>query len=75
MSGHGNSEEYRSWREFERDADGAKVCPAPTPDYLPCCWRAGEIMAERCGDLPADECEARVQRARQLALDKLTAAG
>ena len=68
MSGHGNSEEYRSWREFEVGPDGAPVCPAPTPDYLPCCWRAGEIMRERCGDLPEQECEARVEEAKRLAL-------
>ena len=69
MSGHGSAEEYRSWREFEIGADGQKVCPPPTPDYLPCCWRAGEIMRERCGDLPEAECEARVEEAKRLALE------
>ncbi len=69
MSGHGNSEEYRPFREFERAEDGEKICPEPRPDYLPCCWRAGQIMRERCGDLPAAECEARVEQAQRLALD------
>jgi hypothetical protein len=68
MSGHGNSEEYRSWREFELGPDGAPVCAAPSADYLPCCWRAGEIMRERCGDLPEQECEERVEEAKRLAL-------
>jgi hypothetical protein len=45
------------------------VCPEPTPEYLPCCWRAGEIVRARCGDLPAAECEERVQEARRLALE------
>lgn len=69
FSGHGNSEPFRWWREYDTDADGRKICPAPTPDYLPCCWQAGEIMRARCGDLPAAECERRVTEARQLALD------
>ncbi len=75
MSGHGNSERYASWREYDFDANGEPVCPGPTPDYLPCCWRAGEIMRERCGDLPEAECEARVARARRLAMEAGTAPG
>jgi hypothetical protein len=69
MSGHGNSEKFASWREFEVSERGDKLCPAPTPQYLPCCWRAGEIMRERCGDLPAEECEARVEEARRRVLE------
>src|SRR5262249_29737890 len=28
------------------------------------CWRAGEIIRSRCGDLPAAECDARVKKAQ-----------
>jgi hypothetical protein len=69
MSGHGNSEEYRSWQEVAYDADGNRVCPEPTKDYLPSCWRAGEIIRSRCGDLPAADCDARVAKAQQDYLD------
>ncbi len=67
MSGHGNAEEYRSWREWIVDERGERICPEPTADYLPCCWQAGEIMRSRCSDLPEDECERRVREARRLA--------
>lgn len=62
-SGHGNSEEYRDWREW-RVKDGKRVCPPPRPDYLPCCWRAGELARKRCKHPGTPECEAEVERAR-----------
>ncbi len=69
FSGHGNGEEYRAWRGLRLDADGKKICPEPTPDFLPCCWQAGEIMRARCADLPEKECVARVEEAKRLALE------
>jgi len=66
FSGHGSSEEHRGWREVGRDGEGRPVCPEPRPDYLPSCWRAGEIVRGRClaaGSGPA-ECEARAGQAR-----------
>ncbi|MFP6664469.1 MAG: DUF3604 domain-containing protein [Deltaproteobacteria bacterium] len=69
FSGHGNSEQYHSWREFDIDDAGEKVCPEATPDYLPCCRRAAEIMRQRCGDLEEAECEARIETAVALTLD------
>jgi hypothetical protein len=70
-SGHGNSEEYRDWRATLRGADGELYCPEPANGYLPCCWRAGEIVRERC-DLegtPSEECEQRAIEARQNFVD------
>ncbi len=63
-SGHGNSEEYRPWRAIVPDGKGGYTCPEPTKGFTPCCWRAGEIIRERCGDAPAEICEARVKKAR-----------
>jgi hypothetical protein len=63
-SGHGNSEEYRTWQAVETGADGEPTCPAPTKDYLPCCWQAGELIRARCADPNAPECEQRVAMAR-----------
>lgn len=64
FSGHGNSEEYRDWRAVSFDEDGNEVCPAPTDDYLPCCHRAGEIIASRCEDPSSNECGNKIEKAK-----------
>ena len=71
MSGHGNSEEYRRWREVRFDESGKAVCPEPTRDYLPSCWRAGEIIRGRCAEAGVEEreCDQRAAEARQLYAD------
>lgn len=66
-SGHGNSEEWRPGEAAAR-VEGEWVCPAPTPEFEPCCWRAGELIRARCADASSDECEARVALARELYL-------
>lgn len=67
MSGNGNSEEYRDWDPVRFDTQGQPQCPEPTRHYLPSCWRAGEIIAERCEEagLAADECSKRAAEARK----------
>ncbi|MFP6663881.1 MAG: DUF3604 domain-containing protein [Deltaproteobacteria bacterium] len=64
-SGHGASEIHRDLLHVEVDAAGEAHCPAPQGDFEPCCWRAGEIIRERCDSLAPDECERRVEEARQ----------
>ncbi len=70
-SGHGNSEEYSDFRSVLFDENGRAVCPEPRPNYLPTCWRAGEIIRARClADGESEEtCEARAVVARQNAAD------
>ncbi len=63
FSGHGNSEEYRSFRSANFTADGME-CPEPTDDYEACCWRAGEMIRERCDDATSELCQQRVEKAR-----------
>ncbi|MGF1454278.1 MAG: DUF3604 domain-containing protein [Alphaproteobacteria bacterium] len=67
-SGHGNSEEYRPWRAVAYDeASQTATCPAPSETYLPSCWRAGEIIRNRCleaGEGPG-ECDDRAAAARR----------
>ena len=70
-SGHGNSEVFRDVRHREIAADGTEVCPAPTEDFTPCCWRAGELARERCQRDGQGDCEAAVRRARQEAFGGL----
>ncbi len=69
FSGHGNSEEFRDWKEVAFDDKGEAICPAPTKNYLPCCWQAGEIIRARCGGVSAEECEKRVRVAQKNFLD------
>lgn len=67
FSGHGNSEEYRDWRDIEYDDNGKARCPAERPDYLPMCVQAGKIIQQRCLDAgeSVDECQRRAIQARQ----------
>ena len=57
-SGHGNSEEYRSWNDAGIAEDGSLYCPEATNDFLPTCQQAGRIMAQRCEDsgMSAEAC-------------------
>jgi hypothetical protein len=54
FSGHGNSEEYRSWNDGAIDLNGDLFCPEATSDFLPTCQQAGNIMAQRCEDSGMD---------------------
>jgi len=68
VSGHGNSEEYRDWKDIEIGPDGQATCPKPRRDYLPSCWRAGEIIEARCRaeGTAAAECADRAAEARRI---------
>lgn len=65
FSGHGNSEEYREFRSAKRDEKGNWVCPRPTSDFTPGCWRAGEIIRSRCKNPESSECQKQVALARK----------
>jgi len=65
-SGHGNSEQLPDWREVIVGKKGSLSCPEPSDDYLPSCWRAGELIEETClgeGE-EKDECAERAAVAR-----------
>lgn len=68
-SGHGSSEQWKPWNEPVVGKDGELTCPAPTKDYLACCWRAGEIVAERCGDPASTACQEKAAAARKRFID------
>ena len=71
FSGHGNSEEYRPFKEAILAPDGSWSCPMPNENYIPSCWRAGQIIQERCvtEGVPAGECAERAADARQNFVD------
>ena len=66
-SGHGNTEEYRSWRTLNYDGSSILSCPQPSPGFIPECHQAGEIIRERCRVAagPSEECDKRARAARQ----------
>ena len=66
FSGHGNTEQYRSWRALSPDGAGGLSCPQPSSRYTPECWQAGEIIRTRClaGGQSTTECEQRAKEAR-----------
>ncbi len=72
-SGHGSMEEYRTWLPVAEDGAGNLSCPAATADYLPCCQRAGELIAAGNADCAADpigpDCLAATEAARQAFVD------
>jgi hypothetical protein len=74
-SGHGNSEQYADFRGVRIESNRV-TCPEPTRAYEPTCWRAGEIIRERClaAGEPAATCEARAVEARQNAAEAFTQA-
>jgi len=67
FSGHGNTEQYRSWRALSPDGAGGLSCPEPNSGYTPECWQAGEIIRTRCltSGQSATECEQRAKEARK----------
>jgi len=70
-SGHGNSEEYRDWRATNFDPQGKPSCPEPSDTYTPSCWRAGELIEDRClaEGGTTTECSVRARYASQLYVD------
>ena len=63
------------WRAVDIGEDGSFTCPPPSGDYLPSCWRAGELLRERCLEVgeDEDECAARAVLARQNYVDAFQA--
>ena len=66
-SGHGSSEEYRVWQDYAEDENGKPYCPQPSGSYKAMCWRASEIIKERCLQAGESEmeCSAREVTTRQ----------
>ncbi len=51
---------------FRKPKPGCKkVCQPPNENYEPCCWRAGEIVKERCLDPESEWCKQRIARAKR----------
>jgi hypothetical protein len=64
-SGHGSAEAYRDWPGQIASTEEDPACAPPSDDFLPCCWRAGEIIRSRCEEPESPTCEERVREARR----------
>ena len=63
-SGHGNSEIFKDFKHAIKLDDGTYKCPDPTDDFEPCCWRAGEIIKQRCEDKEDVSCLTEVNKVK-----------
>ena len=62
-SGHGNSEIYKDFSHAKKLSDGLFECPDPTNEFEPCCWRAGEIVKQRCKK--GQDCSSEIQEIKK----------
>jgi hypothetical protein len=66
-SGHGNSEQWSDYASVRFEEDGTATCLPPAANgFVPTCWRAGEIIRERClaAGESETECDERAATAR-----------
>ncbi|MFK7977447.1 MAG: DUF3604 domain-containing protein [Halioglobus sp.] len=78
-SGHGNSETFS---DITIPLLSDSQCPAPTKGYTSCCWRAGEIIRDRCiangnnndknNDKTPNTCDDKAAATRALYMDNRT---
>ena len=64
-SGHGNSEIFKDFKHAEQIDDGSYICPDPTDDFEPCCWRAGEIIKQRCENENEESCIVKAEKVKK----------
>ena len=64
-SGHGNSEIFKDFKHAKQIDDGSYICPDPTDDFEPCCWRAGEIIKQRCENEKEESCIVKVEKVKK----------
>ncbi len=63
-SGHGNSEVYKDIQHVVKK-DGSLICPEPSNEFEPCCWRAGEIVLRNCLNSDGNDCNQKSAQAKQ----------
>ncbi len=64
-SGHGNSEIFKDFKHAKQIDDGSYICPDPTNDFEPCCWRAGEIIKQRCENENEESCIVKAEKVKK----------